>query len=89
MKTNRPVSDLRNHFAEISRQVHDTKKPVFLTKNGFADMVVLSMEAYENMEFESEVYHKLQAAEMEAEMTETRYSSKDVLKAMLAAIEEE
>lgn len=39
----RPVSDLRNNFADISKTVHETKKPVFLTKNGFGDMVVLSI----------------------------------------------
>lgn len=82
----RPVSDLRNNFAEISRIVHETEKPVFLTKNGYGDMVVLSMEAYENLQFESEVYFKLQEAEREAEATDKRYSSKDVLKAMREAI---
>ena len=41
----RPVSDLRNNFAEISKTVHETAQPVFLTKNGYGDMVVLSMEA--------------------------------------------
>ena len=61
----RPVSDLRNNFADISKTVHETQKPVFLTKNGFGDMVVLSMDAYENLQFESEVYFKLQAAEKE------------------------
>lgn len=30
----RPVSDLRNNFAEISRIVHETSEPIFLTKNG-------------------------------------------------------
>ncbi len=49
----RPVSDLRNNFAEISKIVHETAQPVFLTKNGFGDMVVLSIEAYENLQFES------------------------------------
>jgi prevent-host-death family protein len=86
MNTIRPVSDLRNNFAEISKIVHETAQPVFLTKNGFGDMVVLSMDAYENLQFESEVYFKLQAAEKEAELTDTRYSSKDVLKAMKEAI---
>lgn len=86
MKTIRPVSDLRNNFAEISRIVHETAQPVFLTKNGFGDMVVLSMESFENLQFESEVYFKLQEAEKEAERTDTRYSSKDVLKAMREAI---
>ena len=82
----RPVSDLRNNFADTSRTVHETAQPVFLTKNGYGDMVVLSMEAFENLQFESEVYFKLQEAEREAEMTEQRYSSKDVLKAMKAVI---
>lgn len=86
MNTIRPVSDLRNNFAEISKVVHETEQPVFLTKNGFGDMVVMSMEAFENLQFESEVYFKLQAAEKEAELTDTRYSSKDVLKTMREAI---
>ena len=86
MKMIRPVSDLRNNFADISKTVHETGKPVFLTKNGYGDMVVLSMEAFERLQFESEVYFKLQAAEKEAELTDKRYSSKEVLKAMREAI---
>ena len=59
MKLIRLVSDLRNNFADISRTVHETSQPVFLTKNGYGDMVVLSMEAFEKLQFESEVYFKL------------------------------
>ena len=87
MKLIRPVSDLRNHFAEISRTVHETSQPVFLTKNGYGNMVVLSMEAFQNMQFESEVYFKLLEAEREAAHTTKRYSSKDILKAMKEAID--
>ena len=50
-------------------------------------MVVLSIEAYENLQFESEVYFKLREAEQEAQRTDQRYSSKDVLKAMREAME--
>ena len=82
----RPVSDLRNNFAEISKTVHETAQPVFLTKNGYGDMGVLRMEAFENLQFESEIYFKLQAAERKAELSSERYSSKDVLKAMKDAI---
>lgn len=46
----------------------------------------LSMEAFENLQFESDVYSKLKEAEQEAELTDKRYSSKDVLKAMKSAI---
>ena len=86
MKMIRPVSDLRNNFSDISKTVHETAQPVFLTKNGYGDMVVMSMEAFENLQFESEVYCKLQEAEREAELTDRRYSSKDVLNAMRSAI---
>lgn len=82
----RPVSDLRNNFAEISKIVHETAQPVFLTKNGFGDMVVLSIEAYENLQFESEVYLKLQEAEKEAKLTDKRFSSKEVLSELKGAI---
>ncbi|MDR2728666.1 MAG: type II toxin-antitoxin system Phd/YefM family antitoxin [Chitinispirillales bacterium] len=85
-KTIRPVSDLRNNFAEISKTVHETSQPIFLTKNGYADMVVLSMEAYEDMQFESEVYTKLVEAEKMAEYNDEWFSSKDVLKAIKDAI---
>ena len=80
----RPISDLRNNFAEISKLAHETSQPIFLTKNGYGDMVVLSMEAYENLQFESEVYFKLKAAEEET--TGKRYSAKDVMNAVKEAI---
>ena len=86
MKMIRPVSDLRTNFADISKTVHETAQPVFLTKNGYGDMVVLSMEAFEALHFDSEVYFKLQEAEREAELTSIRFSSKEVLTAMREAI---
>ena len=86
MKLIRPVSDLRNNFADISKTVHETAQPVFRTKNGYGDMVVMSMEAFESLQFESEIYFKLQAAEQEAELTGQRYSPKEVLQAMREAI---
>ena len=75
----RPVSDLRNNFADVSRVVHETGRPVFLTKNGFGDMVVLSMEAYEQIRFDSEIYDKLSEAERQADARSVRFSVKDVL----------
>jgi len=74
----RPVSDLRNNFADISRIVHETSEPVFLTKNGYGDMVVMSIEAYERKLFESEIYFKLKEAELETKSTDLRYSHEEV-----------
>lgn len=87
MKSIRPVSDLRNRFASISDDVHRTGQPVFLTKNGAGDMVVMSMEAYENLAFESEVYTALREAEIEASLTENRYSPDEVLAGLRARID--
>ena len=42
----RPVSDLRNKFPEIEEQVFITGAPVFLTKNGYGSMVIMSLEQY-------------------------------------------
>jgi prevent-host-death family protein len=44
----RPVSDLRNKFTDIEKIVNGGE-PVFLTKNGYGSMVVLSLESYSNL----------------------------------------
>jgi prevent-host-death family protein len=75
----RPVSDLQNNFSAISRLVHENPEPVFLTKNGRSDMVVMSIEAYEDCAFQSEIYHKLKEAEIQAEATTKRYSHGEVM----------
>lgn len=84
----RPVSDLRNKFAEISKIVHESSEPVFLTKNGYGDMVVMSIEAYEEKRFETESYMKLKIAEEDAKNTSTRYSHEGVMTAMRNKIAE-
>ena len=88
MKTIRPVSDLRNNFADISKIVHQSQQPVFLTKNGYGDMVVMSMETFEDMKFESDIYSKLQEAEKQAFLTGKRFSSKDVFEEIQKLISE-
>lgn len=45
----RPCADLRNNYNEISRICHETNEPMFITRNGTNDLVVLSDEAYEEM----------------------------------------
>ena len=82
----RPVSDLRNNFAEISKIVHETSEPVFLTKNGYGDMVVMSIEAYERKLFESEIYFKLKEAELEAKSTDVRYSHEKIFSDLRASL---
>lgn len=68
MPTIRPISDLRNNANEISEFCHREREPVFITKNGTGDMVVMSIEEYERQQAIIELYGKL--AEAEAEIAE-------------------
>jgi prevent-host-death family protein len=84
----RPISDLRNKFTEISKIVHETEEPVFLTKNGHGDMVVMSIEAYEKKRFDSEIYQKLKEAEIEAKTTGKRYKHQEVINGLKTRVAE-
>ncbi len=44
----RPITDLRN-TTEISELCHARREPLFITKNGYGDLVVMSIETYEEM----------------------------------------
>lgn len=82
----RPISDLRNHFAEITKDVQSSKEPVFLTKNGVGALVVMSMESYEEGRYQSQVYDKLREAEIQAVSSEKRLSHEDVMTAARARL---
>lgn len=71
----RPVSDLRNKFTEIEDTVKQGK-PVYLTKNGYGSMVVLSLEQYTALTDEIEL--KLDEADKAAAIDETRYTEAEV-----------
>lgn len=45
----RPVSDLRNKYPEIEKIVLKENEEVYLTKNGYGTMVVMSIERYSEM----------------------------------------
>ncbi len=59
----RPSTALRNEYAEISRTCHEKGEPVFITRNGEGDLVVLSIEAYHQREASLELREKLLEAE--------------------------
>ena len=59
----RPISDLRNRAMEISRLCHSENQPVFITKNGIGDLVVMSQAHYERLQNMLELYQKLGEAE--------------------------
>lgn len=58
----RPITDLRN-TNEISELCHKKQEPIFITKNGYGDLVVMSIETYERQMALLDVYQKLAEAE--------------------------
>lgn len=71
----RPVSDLRNKFPEIEAIVKEGQ-PVYLTKNGYGAMVVLSIEEYSNLT--ENIERKLDEADWQASITNERLSHETV-----------
>jgi len=57
-----PIRDLKN-TSEISQKCHASNEPVFITKNGHGDMVIMSMKTYEEKMFMLNVHSKLAEAE--------------------------
>lgn len=71
----RPVSDLRNKFSEIKSLVN-AGEPVYLTKNGYGSMVVLSLEGYSSLTDNIEI--KLDEADHQASLTHEHLSHQTV-----------
>ena len=60
----RPITDLRN-TTEISEICHAKKEPLFITKNGYGDLVVMSIEAYEELIESNKIDRAISEAEEE------------------------
>lgn len=60
-----PISDLRNNFNAISEICHKEAEPVYITKNGKGDLVVMSLAYYEQIKAKLDLYEKIAVAEIE------------------------
>jgi len=58
----RPIKDLRN-TSEISKLCEESKEPIYITKNGYGHLVVMSMETYKDKLAKADLYEKLAEAE--------------------------
>ncbi|NLJ25425.1 MAG: type II toxin-antitoxin system Phd/YefM family antitoxin [Firmicutes bacterium] len=61
MPSIRPSSDLRNNYNDISKFCHEHSEPVFITKNGRGDLVIMSIETYEMLVGKLELYRLIDA----------------------------
>lgn len=66
-----PIKDLKN-TSEISQKCHETDEPIFITKNGYGDMVIMSIDVYEKLQIKLDVYNKLAEAEEDVKQGRTQ-----------------
>ena len=64
MPTIKPIRDLRN-TTEISELAHKMQEPIFITKNGYSDLVVMSAELYERFAQTDKIDQAIYEAETE------------------------
>ena len=72
----RPVSDLRNKFTDIEKELSNGE-PIILTKNGYSSMVVMSVDAYDKLT-SIDIEEALDAADYDAKNNPTRYTHEEV-----------
>lgn len=74
----RPITDLRN-TTEISEICHAKKEPLFITKNGYGDLVVMSIEAYEELIESNKIDRAISEAEEEYARTGELLDAREAL----------
>lgn len=77
-----PIKDLKN-TSEISDLCHKSDEPIYITKNGYGDMVIMSMENYETTMKKYAMYRELEISEQQIAEGKT----KDARKALFAVRE--
>ena len=74
----RPSADLRNKYNELSKICHQTNEPIFITKNGYNDLVILSDEAFN--ELKEEKIDKIIDEKFQKKYSEFEELKQDLLK---------
>ncbi|HHT46727.1 MAG TPA: type II toxin-antitoxin system Phd/YefM family antitoxin [Firmicutes bacterium] len=73
----RPIKDLRD-TTKISELCHSKQEPIFITKNGYGDLVIMSIDTYRRKLAQADLYEKLAQAEREIENGEPLLDAEDV-----------
>jgi len=77
----RPITDLRN-TTEISELCHAKREPLFITKNGYGDLVVMSMETYEDLIETAQTDRAIAEAEKEYAADGVLLDAREILPAL-------
>ena len=85
--TIRPISELKNTTL-ISNLCHEIEAPVFITKNGYSDLVIMSIDTYERNMSMLELYGKLDEAEEQLESGTSTKSHKEIVSGLRRRVNE-
>lgn len=58
-----PSKELRNDYNKVSSMAHNSKEPIYVTKNGYKDLVIMSADEFEKRDELMALRHKVHAAE--------------------------
>ena len=84
----KPISDLRNKANQLSSLVHAGREPVFITKNGEGDMVLMSLAHYGELQRKLELYAKLAVAEEQVARGDRGRTLSQVMKSLRKRLRE-
>lgn len=82
----KPISDLRNRAKQISRLCHEADRPVFITRNGTNDLVVMSQAHYDRLVARLELYQKIDEAEAQARRRGPRTGHRTLMRKLRARL---
>ena len=71
-----PICDLRN-TSEISDLAHKRQEPIYITKNGYSDLVVMSAELFDKFARVNKIDQAIEDAEREVARLEGKYAGKE------------
>jgi len=84
----KPISDLRNKANEISKIAHHSDEPIFITKNGEGDLVVMSVAHYSKLQMKLDLYSKLAVAQSQKAASDKGRTLSKVMKDIRKLIRE-
>ena len=84
----KPISDLRNKANKISELAHKSNEPIFITRNGEGDMVVMSMAHYSKLQLKMDLFNKLAVAQSQRAAGDKGRSLSAVMKDLRKRINE-
>ncbi|MBU1679011.1 MAG: type II toxin-antitoxin system prevent-host-death family antitoxin [Bacteroidetes bacterium] len=83
----KPISDLRNKSNEISKLAHNFNEPIFITKNGEGDLVVMSMQHYSKLQLKLDILAKLSVAQNQKAASDKGKTLKQVMSSIRNSID--